>query len=76
MNEDPAMTMLINSPAPILSRLTSLFQRSRTETPAVDHHEDHRNRREFLTEMMSRSPDAFGSDLDVQFMMSQYPGDY
>ncbi|MBM1221900.1 hypothetical protein JQU17_14595 [Ponticoccus sp. SC2-23] len=70
------MTMMINSPAPILSRLAGLFQRTRTDAPVVDHHEDQRNQREVLTEMMSRSPDAFGSDLDVQFMMSQYPGDY
>ena len=70
------MTMMINAPAPILSRLASLFRFGRSEAAPVDHHEDQRNQREVLSEMMSRNPEAFSSDLDVQFIMSQCPGDY
>lgn len=70
------MTMMISPPAPILSRLAGLFQRIRKDAPVVDHHEEQRNQRELLGEMMSRNPEAFSSDLDVQFMMSQCPGEY
>ena len=70
------MTIMINAPAPILSRLAGLFQFKRREASFADHHEEHRNQREVLSEMMSRNPDAFSSDLDVQFMLSQCPGDY
>lgn len=37
---------------------------------------DARSRRAFITEMLSRNPEAFSSDLDVQMMMSLYPDRY
>lgn len=36
--------------------------------------EDARTRRAFVQEMLSRNPEAFSSDLDVQSMMQHYPG--
>ncbi len=38
--------------------------------------DDARARREFIWEVLSRNPDAFSSDADVQSMMSMYPGKY
>lgn len=33
-----------------------------------------RNRRAFIDDMLTRAPDAFTSELDVQSMMHMYPG--
>ena len=39
----------------------------------VDLSDDTRMRRDFMTEMMARNPDAFASELDVQSMMHCFP---
>jgi hypothetical protein len=60
----------------------SLFQdlfRWRSAAPSIDETSEHDAalaRRTALSEMMSRNPDAFGSDLDVQMLMSQVAGGY
>jgi len=36
--------------------------------------DDARARRDFIDDMLTRSPDAFTSELDVQSMMHLYPG--
>jgi hypothetical protein len=36
--------------------------------------DDARARREFVQVMLTRNPDAFSSDLDVQTIMQLYPG--
>lgn len=54
-----------------IQRIFSFAPRPRLEETSPD---DARARREFIWEMMSRNPDAFSSDADVQSMMGMYPG--
>lgn len=60
----------------ILSRLAGLSHFTRSKAASADHSDEERNQREVLSKMMCRNPEAFSSDLDVQFLMSQCPGDY
>ncbi len=56
-----------------IQRVFNFALRPRTEETQPD---DARSRREFIREVLSRNPDAFSSDADVQSMMSMYPGRY
>lgn len=47
-----------------------------TTLPRDNSAEATRNRRDFIQDTISRNPHAFSSDLDVQAMMSHYPGDF
>lgn len=49
------------------------FERRAT---APDSPEDARNRRAFLQEMLSRNPEAFSSELDVQGLIQHYSGSF
>ena len=55
---------------PLLSRPAVRKTTVATEPP----HEEERSRRDFVRDMILRSPEAFSSDLDVQGMMYMYPG--
>ncbi|ANT60968.1 hypothetical protein AYJ57_11705 [Salipiger sp. CCB-MM3] len=55
----------------LVERGRGFTRRTRVERTSPD---DARARREFIWEMMSRNPDAFSSDADVQSMMGMYPG--
>ena len=56
-----------------IQRVFNFAPRPRSEEIQPD---DARSRREFIWEVLSRNPDAFSSDADVQSMMSMYPGRY
>jgi hypothetical protein len=57
----------------VLSR-RSVSRERRPDTGASP--EESRARREFVQDMLTRNPDAFTSDLDVQSMMLCYPDRY
>lgn len=61
-----------------LPRLASLFstRREATPTPAQPEHEAAMAHRQCLGEMLSRSPDAFSSDLDVVYLSCQHGGPF
>lgn len=54
-----------------IQRVFNFAPRPNLEETSPD---DARARREFIWEMISRNPDAFSSDADVQSMMGMYPG--
>ena len=64
--------------------LARLFAPARPATPAPQQpapqqpadHEAAMAHRQFLGEMFSRAPDAFGSDLDVLFLSGQHGGPF
>ena len=41
--------------------------------PEMSVEEENRARRDFIRESLNRNPDAFASELDVQFMMQAFP---
>ena len=43
-----------------------------SEAQAIDQREDSRSRRQFILEMLDRNPDAFQSELDIQYMAQMY----
>lgn len=47
-----------------------------TREMSTDMAEDARNRRACIHEMLSRNPNAFRGDADVQAMMQMYPGSF
>ena len=59
-------------PFGLLQRIVALV--SYRDTP-VDA-DDARERRSFVQDMISRNPNAFSSDLDVQAMMHHFPGQF
>lgn len=59
----------------LLELLSLSARRDRKNRPAPETSpEATRSRREFVDQMLTRNPDAFTSDLDVQNMMLQFPG--
>ncbi|WP_232400906.1 hypothetical protein [Pseudophaeobacter flagellatus] len=61
---------------PPLQKALGFIQRVFNFAPRLEETQpdDARSRREFIWEVLSRNPDAFSSDADVQSMMSMYPG--
>ena len=57
--------------ADAVHRVRSVIARRR-ETPVGP--EDDCHRRQFIQDMLTRNPDAFSSELDVQHMMHCFPG--
>ena len=61
----------------LTERIAALVQRATRRfdegSASPESEEDARARRAFVQEMLSRNPQAFSSDLDVQSMMLHYP---
>lgn len=58
----------------LLELLSQHVSRKSKDRPASETSpEAARTRREFVHEMLTRNPDAFTSELDVQNMMQQFP---
>ena len=69
----------IDTTAPVAPRLgfvASLRRVAARLVPAEPNAEEARARRAFVHDAMSRNPDTFASDLDVQAMMQHYPGQF
>ena len=75
------MAAMISRPTFLLNLIGTLFPPRETDadlnrTDPTEPHVAEQERRDYLHEVMSRNPDAFGSDLDIEFMLSRFPGQF
>jgi len=79
---DTSVPAFFDRAASAFLRVTRIFA-ARTAASSPGHTgdtgdtgDDARLRRAFIQEMLSRNPDAFSSDLDLQAMMQHYPASF